>query len=35
MSLRPEAHRRGALLHGLKGILDLMQTALGREDGVI
>lgn len=35
MRLRPQAHCSRSLLHRFQSIFDLVQTALGREDGVI
>ena len=35
MRLRTQAHCGRSLFHGLQSILDLVQTTLGREDGVI
>ena len=35
MRLRTQAHRGRSLFHGLQSIFDLVQTTLGREDGVI
>jgi hypothetical protein len=35
MSLRSQAHCGRSLLHGFERILDLVETTLWREDGVI
>lgn len=35
MGLRSQAYDRGPLLHGLRGILDLVEASLRREDNVI